>query len=300
MEIGVGLPTNLDGADRDGTLEWAIRAEQLGFSALAVTDRLAGVTWEPIVALAAAAAVTTRCRLLTNVLVVPSRGSAGVLAKQLLTLDVVSEGRLVVGVGAGDRTDDYRIGGQPMERRHRRLDEMLDTMRAIWRGATPDLPEIGPRRSDGHPSILVGGRSVSTFRRAARHGAGWTVGISSPDDVRAGVGELRSAWANAGRPGNPRVVALTYYGLGADAPDVTPDYLRDYYAFIGPAAERVATSAPTDSEGIRRAINAFADAGADELIFLPTLRGSDQLDLLASAALDAQPSDADNAAHGRG
>src|ERR1700761_5498491 len=112
MEIGVGLPTNLDGADRDGMLEWAIRAEQLGFSALAVTDRLAGATWDPIVALAAAAAVTTRCRLLTTVLVVPSRGSAGALAKQLLTLDVVSAGRLPVGGGGGGPAGRAPAGGE--------------------------------------------------------------------------------------------------------------------------------------------------------------------------------------------
>jgi len=289
MEIGVGLPTDLAGDDSRGVLEWAARAERLGFSSLAVTDRLAGASWEPIVALAAAAAVTTRCRLLTNVIVVPNRGSAGQLAKQLLTLDLLSQGRLVVGVGVGDRADDYRIGGQPMEGRHRRLDEMLDEIRAIWKGEAPDLAKVGPRRSAGTPPILMGGRSAATFRRVARHAAGWTVGISSPDQVRAGVVELNREWAQARRSGSPRVVALTYFGLGATAATSTPAYLRRYYAFIGPVAEVVATSAPIDAEGIRGAIHAFADAGADELVFLPTVPGPDQLELLAAAAPHSRP-----------
>jgi alkanesulfonate monooxygenase SsuD/methylene tetrahydromethanopterin reductase-like flavin-dependent oxidoreductase (luciferase family) len=294
MEIGVGLPSDLGDDDGPDILAWARRAEQLGFSSLAATDRLAGTTWDPIVALTAAAAVTTRCRLLTNVIVVPHRGSAGHLAKQLLTLDRLSAGRLVVGVGVGDRADDYRIGGQPMAGRHRRLDEMLDDIQAIWSGATPELAALGPRRPEGAPPILMGGRSTSTFHRATRHAAGWTAGISSPDQVRAGITELRRAWAKAGRSRAPHVVALSYFGLGATAPSSTPAYLRRYYAFIGPAAEAVATTAPTDTAGIRSAIDAFAAAGVDELVLLPTLSGLEQLEQLASVALShpvtSQPS----------
>jgi alkanesulfonate monooxygenase SsuD/methylene tetrahydromethanopterin reductase-like flavin-dependent oxidoreductase (luciferase family) len=229
--------------------------------------------------------VTTRSRLLTNVIVVPHRGSAGHLAKQLLTLDRLSAGRLVVGVGVGDRADDYRIGGQSMAGRHRRLDEMLEEIQAIWTGATPELAALGPRRPEGAPPVLMGGRSASTFQRAARHAAGWTAGISSPDQVRAGINDLHRAWANAGRTGAPYVVALTYFGLGAAAPSVTPDYLRSYYAFIGPAAEAVARAAPTDAAGIRSAIDAFAAAGVDELVLLPTLSGPEQLEELAAVAL---------------
>jgi hypothetical protein len=115
------------------------------------------------------------------------------------------------------------------------------------------------------------------------------VGISSPDQVRAGVAELHRGWAQAGRSGSPRVVALTYFGLGATAVTSTPAYLRRYYAFIGPVAEVVATSAPIDAEGIRGAIDAFAGAGADELVFLPTVPGPEQLELLAAAALNSPP-----------
>lgn len=283
MEIGVGLPTNTGGASGPDVPNWAARAERLGFACLAATDRLAGETWDPIVALSAAAAVTTRCRLITNVIVVPNRASAGHLAKQLMTLDQLSEGRLVVGVGVGDRTDDYRVAGQPMEGRHQRLDVMLNQMLAVWAGADPALAGVGPRLNEHGPPILMGGRSASTFQRAARHAIGWTVAVSSPEQLSAGVAQLRHAWVEAGRSGQPRVVALTYYGLGNDSATVTPAYLRDYYAFIGPIAEVVATSAPTDAEAVDRAITAYADAGADELLFLPTIPGAEQLELLAAA-----------------
>lgn len=284
MEVGVGLPTSIAGVSGQVATAWAQKAERLGFSCLAATDRVAGSTWDPIVALSAAAAVTNRCRLMTNVVVVPNRGSAGQLAKQLMTLDQLSEGRFVAGVGVGDREEDYRVAGQEMKGRHQRLERMLDEIQEIWSGSGPGLEQVGPRFAKGGPPILIGGHSEATFRRAARFGIGWTVAISHPDQVRAGVEDLRKAWAKAGRYGEPRVVALTYFGLGEDAPQETPAYLRSYYEFIGPIAEMVATTAPTNPEGIRGAIAAYADAGADELIFLPTVGAIEELELLADAA----------------
>lgn len=281
MEIGVGLPTNLEDLSTHDVLDWARRADHLGFSSLAATDRLTSLTWEPVVALGAAAAVTSRVRLLSNVIVVPNRGSAGLLAKQLMTIDQVAEGRLVVGVGVGDREDDYRLAGQSMDGRHGRLDSMLDEISMIWSGSDPESAKIGPRFSSGGPPLLVGGRSPSTFRRAAERGIGWTVAISSPEQVRMGTAALGEAWADAGRPGKPRVVALTYFGLGPAAAAVTPRYLRDYYEFLGPIADIVATTAPTDEPGVQAAIAAYAEAGADELVFIPTIADGDQLDLLA-------------------
>lgn len=284
MEVGVGLPTHLAGVSGRAATRWAVHAEELGFCTLAATDRLAGGTWDPLVALSGAAAVTTRCRLLTNVIVVPNRCSAAQLAKQMMTLNRLSEGRFIAGVGVGDREDDYRLCGQSMEGRHGRFEEMLTEMHSIWAGLDADQRQIGPRRPEGGPRVLMGGRSSATFDRAARHGIGWTVSISSPAVVRAGVEELRLAWARAGRYGEPRVVALAYFGLGPEAPAATPAYLRSYYEFMGPIAETVASTAPTSAEGIRDVIAAYVDAGADELIFLPTIPDPDELDLLGEAA----------------
>jgi alkanesulfonate monooxygenase SsuD/methylene tetrahydromethanopterin reductase-like flavin-dependent oxidoreductase (luciferase family) len=106
VRIGVGLPSGIPGVGRDDVLEWARRAEAIGFATLSVNDRLAYGDYEPLIALAAAAAVTDRIGLLANVIVAPVRGSAAVLAKQLATLDSISQGRLTVGLGVGDREDD--------------------------------------------------------------------------------------------------------------------------------------------------------------------------------------------------
>src|SRR5262249_6323404 len=76
---------------------------------------------------------------------------------------------------------------------------------------------------------------------------------------------------------------LTYFGLGSDAPVAAPAYLRSYYAFLGPIADVVAAAAPTDPDAVRGLAAAFAQTGADELIFLPTSAGAEQLDLLADA-----------------
>jgi alkanesulfonate monooxygenase SsuD/methylene tetrahydromethanopterin reductase-like flavin-dependent oxidoreductase (luciferase family) len=193
----------------------------------------------------------------------------------------VSQGRLVVGVAAGNRPDDYAVAEQSMRGRHRRLDEMLERMQRIWAADEPEFAAMGPA-VDGDPPILIGGRAAGAFERAARFGAGWTVGFASPDRVREGVADLERAWGRAGRDGRPRVVALTYFALGADAPVRGAAYLRGYYEFLGAeVADRVAATAPTDADSVAEVLDGFAAAGVDELVFLPAVPGLEQLDLLA-------------------
>src|SRR5688572_32758738 len=113
MDIGIGLPNAVRGVDRRGIVEWARRAEQAGFSSLGVIDRIVYPNYEPLIALAAAAAVTERVRLLTHILILPYRVNGALVAKQAATIDALSGGRLSLGVAIGARDDDYEVSGVP-------------------------------------------------------------------------------------------------------------------------------------------------------------------------------------------
>jgi alkanesulfonate monooxygenase SsuD/methylene tetrahydromethanopterin reductase-like flavin-dependent oxidoreductase (luciferase family) len=155
MEIGIGLPSTIPGVEGREITGWARRAEERGFSTLGTIDRLVYANYEPLVALAAAAAVTERIRLTTDILLVPFRVNAALLAKQAATLDRLSAGRLVLGVAPGSREDDYDASGVPFSGRGRRFDEMLEQMRRVWAGEAG----IGPSSTAGPGCWSAAGRT---------------------------------------------------------------------------------------------------------------------------------------------
>ena len=110
MDIGIGLPATIPGAEGRSVIEWARRADQAGFSSLGTIDRLVYANYEPLVALAAAAAVTEKARLTTSILLAPLRRTA-VLAKQAASVHELSGGRLVLGLAPGGRADDFEASG---------------------------------------------------------------------------------------------------------------------------------------------------------------------------------------------
>jgi alkanesulfonate monooxygenase SsuD/methylene tetrahydromethanopterin reductase-like flavin-dependent oxidoreductase (luciferase family) len=286
MEVGIGLPTTISGATPQQLLEWARRADRLGFSSLGTIDRIVYDNYEPLVALAAAAAVTERIRLTTSILIAPYRGNGALLAKQAASVDRLSGGRLVFGVAVGGREDDYAASGADFHTRGRRFDAMLDEWRRIWSGESFGFAgAIGPPPVRDRPTLIIGGSADVTFERAAEHGDGWIMGGGAPDQFKAGAAKLEAAWKAAGRDGAPRTLALAYFALGDGAEQAADGYLHDYYGWLGDVADMIAGSAATDAETVKGYVDGFAGAGCDELILIPCDADPGQVDLLADAVL---------------
>jgi alkanesulfonate monooxygenase SsuD/methylene tetrahydromethanopterin reductase-like flavin-dependent oxidoreductase (luciferase family) len=282
MKVGIGLPNAVRGVGRAGIVEWAQRAEKAGFASLGTLDRVVYANYESMIALAAAAAVTERVELVTDILIAPLRSNTALLAKQAATLDSLSGGRLTLGLAPGGRRDDFEASGVDFSRRGRIFDRQLDELTAVWRGERG----IGPApRPGGRPGLLIGGRTDVAYQRAATYADGWTIGGGSPAMITQALDKLTEAWTAAGRADRPRTMALFYFALGQDAKKMAAESLGDYYAFLGDYAQQVVASAATDAATVRKYLADFEAAGTDDVICFPASADVSQVDRLAEAAL---------------
>ncbi|MCF7550832.1 LLM class flavin-dependent oxidoreductase [Pseudonocardia sp. WMMC193] len=278
VPVGVGLPAAVPGTSPGTILECARLAEAAGLSSLAALDRVAYASHEPLLTLAAAAAVTERIGLAAHVVLGATREPA-LLAKQAATLHSLAGGRFVLGLGVGTRPGDYTATGTSFADRGRRLDAVIGGLRSSWAG-TGSAGEVGPG-SAGAPLIVVGGGSARAVERAARRGDGWIAG--SVRGFAEGASEVREAWRRHGRDGAPRLLASGYVALGADGPECARRYLASYYAVTGQAALDLAATALTSASGVRDAVAELAEAGCDELVLYPCGPDPGQVELLADA-----------------
>ncbi|GAA2416313.1 LLM class flavin-dependent oxidoreductase [Streptomyces coeruleofuscus] len=285
MDIGIGLPNTVPGTEGSVLVEWSRRAEEAGFSTLGTIGRLVYPGYEELVALSAAAAVTSRIRLTTSVLLGPLYTNSALLAKQAASVDRLSGGRFVLGVGLGGRDDDFAASGLPTEGRGRRLEEQLTEMKRVWSGEERGFAgAIGPAPvREGGPELVLGGSTPASFRRVARLADGWIMGGGTPEMFAEASAGVDAAWKEAGRTGAPRKLALVYFALGPDARAHADGYLQDYYGFLGDAAAQIAASAAVSAEMVTSYADSFAAAGCDELIFVPAASGLEQVGLLAEA-----------------
>jgi alkanesulfonate monooxygenase SsuD/methylene tetrahydromethanopterin reductase-like flavin-dependent oxidoreductase (luciferase family) len=271
MNVGVGLPTTTPGTDGAMVLEWARRADAGPFSSLAVLDRVVYDCLDPFAALAAAAAVTARVRLATMIAIGPLRAAA-LLAKQAASVHALSGGRLTLGLAIGARIEDYEAAGIDHRGRGGRLSEQL----AYLRGGI-DEDRVGPAREG--IELLVGGASGQAFSRMARYADGYAHGGGPPRAFAGAAARAHAAWRDLGRPGRPRLWGQGYFALG----DVERGnaYLRDYYAFTGPFAERVVAANLTSARAIKDFLRGYEEAGCDELVLFPTTADAAELNRLA-------------------
>ncbi len=288
MQLGLNLPIMVPGLDRDRLLDWARRIDAGPFSSIAAGERIFFPNPEIMIALTAAAAVTERVALQTSVVVLPMHAELHV-AKQVATLDMLSEGRVVLGVGVGGRPEDYRAFGRPYDRRRlRRMQEQVAVMRAAWRGeeTVEALRPLEPRCvQEGGPPVLVGAIDPRSIERAAA----WSDGISgfsfgpSSEETELAWNTAREAWKAAGRDSAPRLVTSFWYALGAGARDQLDQVLRRYLAFMGPEmVDAIVPMVLVDSaDKLRDAVRRMEDLGTDEVLLVPSTTDPDDVDRVA-------------------
>jgi alkanesulfonate monooxygenase SsuD/methylene tetrahydromethanopterin reductase-like flavin-dependent oxidoreductase (luciferase family) len=247
------------------------------FTSLGVVDRTRYESYDPMTALAAAAAVTSQIGLVTMVVIGPLRNN-GTLAKEAATIDAISGGRFTLGVAVGARTEDYDAAGIRARGRGDRLTEQLADLRMLW-----ERDEIGRMTDSGWgPRVLVGGMSDISLSRAARYADGYVHGGGPPRTFERAAARMRTAWSDLGRTGEPTLWAQGYFALGDD--DLVGrgrDYMRDYYGFTGPFAERIAEGMLATPQAVAQFVRGYAEAGCEELVLLPAIAELEQVDRLA-------------------
>jgi alkanesulfonate monooxygenase SsuD/methylene tetrahydromethanopterin reductase-like flavin-dependent oxidoreductase (luciferase family) len=284
VRIGIGLPNTIPGAPGSLLVEWARQADERGFSTVATIDRVAYPSYESLIALSAAGAVTERVGLMTNILLAPAR-SAILLAKEAASVDQISGGRLTLGLAVGSRRDDYEAAGLEFSRRGKRFDQDLEVILAAWRGELVagclNPPTPTPVRDKRIP-ILFGGMSDRAIERVLALGDGWTAGGAASEIVGPFGDRIRAAWRDAGREGEPRIVALSYFSITNE--EESRANLLDYYGSAD-WARQLADGTPRGQGAVKDAVKRFEDARVDELILDPSVADIAELELLAEAVL---------------
>jgi alkanesulfonate monooxygenase SsuD/methylene tetrahydromethanopterin reductase-like flavin-dependent oxidoreductase (luciferase family) len=287
MRIALGLPSRVIPATGEMILEWATCAERGPFSSLVVTDRVVARSLEPLTVLAAAAGATHRIRLMTSVVIGPTRETT-LLARQAASLDALSGGRLTLGLGIGVRENDYLATGFPFHKRGRRLEEQLPILRRLWTGE-PLSEEVGPIgppsvRPAG-PELLIGGYVPVLARRIALWGDGFMApGGGDPASMLELWQKITQAWKDAGRQGRPRWVGASYFALGPKGAEHASSYIKANYGYNPALAERRLRDLPATREALEEAIKRQADMGVDEFILRPCAEDLEQLERLAEVA----------------
>lgn len=229
MEIGIRLPSAGAKVSYENLVTVARWAEELGYHSLWVSDHVilpeqvdsaypydpehrwrlpAETDWlDPLLALAWAGAAAPSLKLGTSVMVVPLRHPI-LLAKQLATLDFLTGGRAVLGVGAGWMKEEFDLIGVPFARRGSRTVEMIELMRTLWAGETVDFQgefyqvagcKMYPRPVQGTIPIVWGGHSEAALRRIAQVGDGWHPTLITLAELAEGVNQLRQFCEEYGR-----------------------------------------------------------------------------------------------------
>ena len=291
MQIGMTLPVMEPDVSAQLLEDWSRVIDAGPFSSLCFGERMAFDNPEILTLLGAVAAWTERVRVVTTV-VVPQLHDPVMLAKALATADVLTGGRLTVGLGIGGRVEDYvAVAADPSTQTMKQLEERALTMKRVWAGEnlTGSTKPVGPAPVQaGGPPLLVGTLGPKTMRSSVTWADG-LAGVSMDLDLGA-IQRLydvaRSAWAEAGR-GAPYLATSTWFALDdgdGSAREQVHSHLMHYMNWLPPSLvdplARISGFAGTPSE-LRDLLKRLEDLGTDEVHLIPT--GSDvrQVDQVA-------------------
>jgi probable F420-dependent oxidoreductase len=274
MEFGVCIPHYGKAIDVQGILANVRRAEELGFDSVWVTDHIIvprtmdliyrDNMLEPVALLSHIAGLVPRVKLGTSVLILPYRNPV-VLAKMLATIDQLSGGRLIVGVGGGWMTEEFAAVGTPFPERGKVSDECLRVMRELWAHETVSFSgtytsfhdmQMSPMPAQRHLPIWVGGVSARARRRVAEFGDGWHATALTPETFAEGTQHLQGLWQKKGRTGKPVLsmrASLFIEGVSHDVLSYAPRPGRDLLR--------------GDLDTVTTRLRAYQQAGVQHLIF---------------------------------
>ncbi|MBK9560115.1 MAG: LLM class flavin-dependent oxidoreductase [Candidatus Microthrix sp.] len=276
LEVGAALPTMARGWSRSTLVDWCDLIDDGPFSSISCGERITFHNTEMLTTMGAAAGRCDRVRVLLNLAVGPWHHTA-LLAKQVATLDVITDGRVELGLGVGGRPQDFEALGVDWSYRHQRLDDQVAELRRWWAGDSvlDGAPPLGPPPvQPGGPPLYSGAMGPKATARAAR----WADGISWFDlsldatEVTAAAGRAADAWADAGREGRPHLKVACFVALGEGSTPTLRSFTENYLAIFGRrfAADTAATATLDDPSALTDALLGLADTGVvDEVILVP-------------------------------
>ncbi|MCA1645085.1 MAG: LLM class flavin-dependent oxidoreductase [Chloroflexi bacterium] len=279
------------------TVDFARRAEEAGVHSVWATERIVDSTPDVFVTLGAMAATTSRILIGTSVALGVLRPPL-LLAKAAATVDVISGGRLILGLGVGSRAADFAATEVPMRQRGTRMDELIDICRLAWSGAPVKYSgrhhaiDIRPMRElpvqHPHPPVWFGGSADAVLRRTARVGQGYIASTSSgPAGFHSAWATLRGYCQDAGRdPAEITPAALAYASV-ADDRERARDAMRVHLLrSFGPARlERGLGPMVGTPQDLIRGAQEYFDAGVEVLILGSVTANLGHLDMLCERVL---------------
>jgi alkanesulfonate monooxygenase SsuD/methylene tetrahydromethanopterin reductase-like flavin-dependent oxidoreductase (luciferase family) len=288
MRVGVWMPTAMPfGLERSFFLDWVRLADQAGFDTLGSVDRPNYDMWDPLVSLAAAAAVTERIRLATTTLPLPNRNEV-LVAKQAAVIDRLSGGRLTLGVSLGSRPDDYEVFGATLEHRVTRFRQQLARIRQVWAEARQSDGEHGvlgpPPAQDPGPPIWLGALTERARQRAVELADGFIFGGAARlSMIGPAIASLRPQVAERGKT-RFSFNAVAYVAIGGEREfaEAVAHHER-YYPVLPVPVEQAIHHGPIGK--IKDVVAEYAASGLDLLVLLPEVRSLRQLELLSEQVL---------------